>query len=90
MISDFGKAFDPVADKLTQIAMLFCLVSRFEGMLLPLVLLGAFGYHMIFEGKSQYILTYIILMIPTAAWAAVTLMESKFNLLSKIKEDKHE
>ncbi|MEE1164601.1 MAG: CDP-alcohol phosphatidyltransferase family protein, partial [Lachnospiraceae bacterium] len=29
MISDFGKAFDPVADKLTQIAMLFCLVSRF-------------------------------------------------------------
>lgn len=39
MISDFGKAFDPVADKLTQIAMLFCLVSRFEGMLLPLVLL---------------------------------------------------
>lgn len=39
MISDFGKAFDPVADKLTQIAMLFCLVSRFEGMLLPLTLL---------------------------------------------------
>ena len=39
MISDFGKAFDPVADKLTQIAMLFCLVSRFEWMLLPLVLL---------------------------------------------------
>ena len=36
MISDFGKAFDPVADKLTQIAMLFCLVSRFQWMLLPL------------------------------------------------------
>ena len=36
MISDFGKAFDPVADKLTQIAMLFCLVSRFKWMLLPL------------------------------------------------------
>lgn len=39
MISDFGKAFDPVADKLTQIAMLFCLVSRFRWMLLPLGLL---------------------------------------------------
>jgi len=39
MISDFGKAFDPVADKLTQIAMLFCLVSRFKWMLLPLILL---------------------------------------------------
>ena len=39
MISDFGKAFDPVADKLTQIAMLFCLVSRFQWMLLPLYVL---------------------------------------------------
>ena len=39
MISDFGKAFDPVADKLTQIAMLFCLVSRFQWMLLPLCVL---------------------------------------------------
>lgn len=39
MISDFGKAFDPVADKLTQISMLFCLVTRFPLMLIPLVLL---------------------------------------------------
>ena len=36
MVSNFGKAFDPVADKLTQIAMLFCLVTRFQWMLLPL------------------------------------------------------
>ena len=39
MISDFGKAFDPVADKLTQISMLFCLVTRFPLMLIPLVIL---------------------------------------------------
>lgn len=39
MISDLGKALDPVADKLTQIAMLFCLVTRFHWMLLPLILL---------------------------------------------------
>lgn len=39
MISDFGKAFDPVADKLTQIATLFCLVTRFRWMLLPLTVL---------------------------------------------------
>lgn len=39
MISDFGKALDPVADKLTQIAVLFCLVTRFPWMLLMLVLL---------------------------------------------------
>jgi len=39
MISDVGKALDPVADKLTQIAMLFCLVTRFPLVLLPLVIL---------------------------------------------------
>ncbi|MBQ8202819.1 MAG: CDP-alcohol phosphatidyltransferase family protein [Clostridia bacterium] len=39
MISNFGKAFDPIADKLTQMAMLFCLVSRFPYMAIPLVLL---------------------------------------------------
>ena len=39
MVSDFGKAFDPIADKLTQIAMLFCLVTRFPHMWLPLILL---------------------------------------------------
>lgn len=39
MVSDFGKAFDPIADKLTQMAMLFCLVSRFPYMIIPFVLL---------------------------------------------------
>lgn len=39
MISDFGKAFDPIADKLTQVATLYCLVSRFNHMIFPLLLL---------------------------------------------------
>ena len=39
MVSDFGKAFDPIADKLTQAATLSCLVSRFNYMLIPLILL---------------------------------------------------
>lgn len=39
MISDFGKAFDPIADKLTQIIVLFCLLSRFDYMIIPLILL---------------------------------------------------
>lgn len=39
MISNFGKAFDPIADKLTQMAMLFCLISRFPYMVAPFVLL---------------------------------------------------
>ena len=39
MVSDFGKAFDPVADKLTQIATLFCLISRFPYMVYPFAIL---------------------------------------------------
>ena len=38
-VSDFGKAFDPVADKLTQASMLLCLTTRHPAMLVPLILL---------------------------------------------------
>lgn len=36
MVSDLGKALDPFADKLTQLALLFCLVTRFPMLLIPL------------------------------------------------------
>lgn len=39
MVSDLGKALDPVADKLTQIAVLFCLVLKFPLMLIPFAIL---------------------------------------------------
>ena len=39
MVSDFGKALDPIADKLTQGVIMICLVSRFPLMLLPVILL---------------------------------------------------
>ena len=39
MITDFGKFIDPVADKLTQVAILFCLITRFPLMLLPLCIM---------------------------------------------------
>ena len=38
-VSDLGKILDPVADKLTQIAMLLCLVTRFPLIWLPLCLM---------------------------------------------------
>lgn len=38
MISDFGKALDPVADKITQIAMLTCLIIRIP-ILIPVLAL---------------------------------------------------
>lgn len=39
MISDLGKMLDPIADKLTQAAMLFCLLTRFPLMIAPLALM---------------------------------------------------
>ena len=39
MISNVGKALDPVADKLTQFVMLICLLTTFPMMLLPCLLL---------------------------------------------------
>jgi len=39
MISDFGKALDPLADKLTQASVLICLVSDFPLMLIPVIFL---------------------------------------------------
>lgn len=37
MISDLGKILDPIADKLTQAAMLICLLLRFPLMIIPLI-----------------------------------------------------
>lgn len=39
-VSDFGKILDPVADKLTQAALILCLISRYDWML-PLLILFA-------------------------------------------------
>lgn len=39
IVTDLGKALDPVADKLTQASVMFCLLSRFRMMLVPLLLL---------------------------------------------------
>lgn len=40
MVSDFGKILDPIADKLTQFAVLLCLVSRFPNFLVLAVYLA--------------------------------------------------
>lgn len=87
MVSDFGKAFDPVADKLTQIAMLFCLVTRFPNMWLPLILLlvkelfaGITGLMMVkrgivlgadWHGKATTAVLYGTMLIHLA-WISIT------------------
>ena len=39
LVSNLGKALDPIADKLTQIATMWCLLSRFSYFWLPLAVL---------------------------------------------------
>lgn len=41
MVSDFGKILDPVADKLTQAAVLFCLMDRYRLMMGLIILFAA-------------------------------------------------
>lgn len=40
---------------------------RIEDALLPTCVLGGFLYHAVFEAKSQYLITYLILLLPLAA-----------------------
>ena len=39
MISDFGKILDPIADKLTQAAIIFCLIAKFSLMKVLILIL---------------------------------------------------
>ena len=39
MVSDLGKMLDPTADKITQLVVLFCLLTRFPNMIVPIILL---------------------------------------------------
>lgn len=49
--------------------------GNIKGALLPLIILGGFIYHLLFEAKSQYALVYIMLMIPVAAYGFVRLSD---------------
>lgn len=41
---------------------------KLSSALIPIVIFGGLVYHMLFEAKSQYILTYFIMMIPFASY----------------------
>ena len=47
-----------------------------ESLILPVAILGGLLYHMVFEGKSQYILPYFILLIPFAAYGFIESMRA--------------
>lgn len=54
MVTDVGKVLDPIADKLTQCAMIFCVATRFPAMWILLIIhitkeliMLAFGYYVL-------------------------------------------
>ena len=52
-ISNLGKILDPVADKLTQAAMLICLFTRFPHVLLLIVIMAGKELYMVVSGLSD-------------------------------------
>lgn len=52
MISDFGKFLDPVADKLTQAAMILCLVSLYPAMIVLFLLMAVREFTQFFCGLA--------------------------------------
>ncbi len=64
-VSDLGKALDPVADKLTQAAMLLCLTSNHRQLIFPLVLLVI---KEIFAALSGLAVIKVTGSVPSAVW----------------------
>ena len=60
--------------------------------LIPLIFLGGFLYHALFEAKSQYVITYVTFMIPYAVWGFAsisgTLKKVVIKIIHRIKEKK--
>lgn len=79
MVSDFGKALDPVADKLTQLAMLLCLVTRFPRMLLPLILLTG---KELFAAVTGLLVIRKTGVVSSAAWHGKAATVSLYSLMA--------
>lgn len=65
MVSDFGKALDPIADKLTQGVMLICLIFRFPLMIVPLIVLSLKESFMI---VTNFLVIQKTGVVPGANW----------------------
>ncbi len=65
MTSDLGKVLDPIADKLTQAAMLICLLFRFPLMIWPFVVLALKEVFMSITGLAVIRKTGTV---PGASW----------------------
>ena len=69
MVSDFGKAFDPIADKLTQLSIMLCLITHFPfmGVAFVIMLLKE-----LFLGIIGLIAIRKTTIVPSAKWHGKT------------------
>ena len=68
-VKSYMNAFQQLIFLLSAIGAIFMMRRRrVELSLIPIVILGGFLYHALFEAKSQYAITYFILMIPIAVY----------------------
>ncbi len=65
MVSDLGKILDPIADKLTQAALIYCLVSKYDWMFPMLIL---FAVKEIIMGISGLVVIRKTDMVNSAQW----------------------
>jgi hypothetical protein len=78
------------------IGFLFALINSFRKSndlfaFLPLIILGGFLYHLLFEAKSQYILVYFVMLVPYAAYGWNALAHLKvFDIRSENNKGKVE
>lgn len=65
MVSDVGKVLDPIADKLTQAALMFCLATRYRMLLIPIIIFIVKESLMLLFG---YITLEVTAKINSAKW----------------------
>lgn len=65
MVTDIGKVIDPIADKLTQAAMMYCLVAKYELMFYALIILVAKEIFMTVTAVAE---TKYVKQINSALW----------------------
>lgn len=56
----------------------------YAALILPLAVLGGMLFHLLSEGKSQYILPYFMLMIPAAAWGISACCDASDRLVDRV------
>ena len=65
MVSDLGKALDPIADKMTQAVVLICLIIRYPLILIPFAL---FVLKELFMGITGLLVIHNAEVMPSANW----------------------